>query len=128
MYDAAAIVRYSPRLDNGEIYVIGALDGSIGNYYKSVVEWLTGRKLGRILYGYHLTLVSGNQERPGKPLYYGEGAILKFDYDSKIYKYGRRWILPAYDTYGELGNFRESLGLTKQRKGINWHISIGFEK
>lgn len=114
-----AIVKYSPRLDNGVYYTVAEpinFPDLIPQGYKSP------------LYGYHICLLNGLLERSSKPLFYGEGAILQFVYNSEVFysKDKVRAMIPVIDFYEDLGNFRESLGLPKRRKGLGWHLTVGY--
>jgi hypothetical protein len=126
MFETQAIVKSSPRKDDGTLYIIAEIDRSIGDYYRAVVKWLSGVKLNSPLYNYHITIVSGKHEQPIKMHDYIDGAVLRIGYDQRIYNYGPRYILPIYDVYGDVGNFRESLGLTRERKNVKLHMTIGY--
>jgi len=117
---AQAIVKYSPRLDNGVYYIV-VEPINFPN--------LTPANYKKPLYGYHIVILNGNLENSAKPLFYGEGAILKFIYSDQTFYSAdhKRAMLPVIDFFEDLGNFRESLGLTKRRKGMGWHMTKGYE-
>lgn len=124
--DSFCIVKYSPRIDNRVVYIVGVVNGDIISQYQSLIPV----QFYKPLYGAHITLMNGNIEHSGRPLYYGENAILRFQFQQSqpINHDGRRFYIKVEDFHGDLGNFRESLGLTRKRIGLEWHISIGYEK
>lgn len=128
MFETIIKTKTSPRKDDGTIYIVANMDKSIGVYYRAIVRWLLGVKLNSPLYGEHVTIVSGKHEKIKKEHNFIENAELRVGYDQRIYNYGPRYILPIYDIHGDLGDFRESLGLPRDRNGIRWHSTIGYNK
>lgn len=125
MFEGLATVKISPRNDNGVIFLMAIVDDSIGEYYRSVIKWMLGQKLNSPLYGYHITLANGRYDDLNDVDNNISGQKLRFCYDSKIYQVGFRHILPVYDVFSDLTDFRRSLGLTPTTGNIPWHMTIG---